>query len=693
MARQAAPIGWALAARHGRDAMAAKSKNEPTKQSPNNPTGGADQLKILKIGLALSGGGAKGDFEVGAVRYLYDFEHVHPAIITGTSVGSIAALKLAEGEPKGAAKPDASGHIQGLAGLEQIWLSLNKNADMWEEAFNLDSLGDSVKSLLTDIAATAIAGVAIGPIGLLAWVFSGGDSDVDKVKAQVQKLLGTRSLADLGPIGATMQKASSLKLDLIKASGKKLRMAAVALEDGRLRYITETGAVIERDGKPTMDLPIYDPKCAAPLQKQIAEIEGQIKEAQESAFDPKDPQKGSLAGVAAMRNKEAKLKQQLAKCPKKQNPLMTTLLNGALASSSIPFVFPPVKIGQDWYIDGGVRMVAPIEGALRAGAEKVYAVVAGSPQMQPQHSLLNHNVLLSYDPPANLLDVGARASEDIMPDEIQESELLPPNGWGAPVVVVQPEYDIHDGMTIDPGLIRIRMAHGFMRADDVCQAYQKDPANYRKLADGYSRDRQTTAIVRLRRKLWVLEYAANGLRYNEDDSGRPAVPSPLVLNNPNAATQQDEANKGVRHWKRELKEIVDQRIAAGGRCPADMESWWMDWERHPWPPTHALWDASNPFVPLKHMQVSVSPAMLPLEKPVTFTVSAKDNGATIADVNVYCNGQKIGTSGKPIHFTFPAKTKSFFDPEIKKKITEKIPPSCSVVKSGYYAEYPFSFNA
>src|SRR5262245_59166701 len=132
---------------------------------------------MQQIGLALSGGGAHGDFQVGAVRYLYDVQNVRPHIMSGTSVGSIAALKLAEGEPTGSATPDASGHLQGLAGLERIWGSLHGNGDMWKSAtdIDIDQLTSDAKSLLNDVAATAITSVLIGPVGLLAWLFSGGD--------------------------------------------------------------------------------------------------------------------------------------------------------------------------------------------------------------------------------------------------------------------------------------------------------------------------------------------------------------------------------------------------------------------------------------------------------------------------------------------------------------------------------------
>ena len=59
--------------------------------------------------IVLSGGGTKGDFEVGAVRCLYE-QGILPNILCGTSVGSVNALKLAEGEDHrvrgGRSRPD-----------------------------------------------------------------------------------------------------------------------------------------------------------------------------------------------------------------------------------------------------------------------------------------------------------------------------------------------------------------------------------------------------------------------------------------------------------------------------------------------------------------------------------------------------------------------------------------------------------
>jgi predicted acylesterase/phospholipase RssA len=75
--------------------------------------------------IVLSGGGSKGAFQVGAVRFLYD-QNVQPDIICGVSVGAINAVKLAEGE-------NDSDPTQGLTGLEAIWSSLMTHGDLYRE--------------------------------------------------------------------------------------------------------------------------------------------------------------------------------------------------------------------------------------------------------------------------------------------------------------------------------------------------------------------------------------------------------------------------------------------------------------------------------------------------------------------------------------------------------------------------------
>jgi NTE family protein len=51
----------------------------------------------MTVAICLSGGGSRGDFEIGALEFLYE-QGIRATIICATSVGSVNAAKLAEGE-------------------------------------------------------------------------------------------------------------------------------------------------------------------------------------------------------------------------------------------------------------------------------------------------------------------------------------------------------------------------------------------------------------------------------------------------------------------------------------------------------------------------------------------------------------------------------------------------------------------
>ncbi len=48
-----------------------------------------------------------------------------------------------------------------------------------------------------------------------------------------------------------------------------------------------------------------------------------------------------------------------------------------MASAALPLFFPSVRIGDAWYGDGGIRLVAPIAPALHLGADRILAISTG----------------------------------------------------------------------------------------------------------------------------------------------------------------------------------------------------------------------------------------------------------------------------------------------------------------------------
>ncbi len=59
-----------------------------------------------------------------------------------------------------------------------------------------------------------------------------------------------------------------------------------------------------------------------------------------------------------------------------------------LASSAIPFVFPSVRIGKEYFGDGAIRQLAPISPALHLGADKVFVIgVSGNRAAHAHHQM------------------------------------------------------------------------------------------------------------------------------------------------------------------------------------------------------------------------------------------------------------------------------------------------------------------
>lgn len=79
---------------------------------------------MTRTAIVLSGGGAKGDFEVGVLHYLYS-TGIRPDVLCTTSVGSVNGLKLAEGE---------TGPDRGLSGLTAMWLAMTDYTGFFAEA-------------------------------------------------------------------------------------------------------------------------------------------------------------------------------------------------------------------------------------------------------------------------------------------------------------------------------------------------------------------------------------------------------------------------------------------------------------------------------------------------------------------------------------------------------------------------------
>ncbi len=73
-----------------------------------------------------------------------------------------------------------------------------------------------------------------------------------------------------------------------------------------------------------------------------------------------------------------------------------------MASSALPMLFPAVKVGEEWYGDGGVRLTAPLSPSLHLGASRILTI---STKYQRTRAEADKPATVGYPPPAQVLGV------------------------------------------------------------------------------------------------------------------------------------------------------------------------------------------------------------------------------------------------------------------------------------------------
>lgn len=77
-------------------------------------------------------------------------------------------------------------------------------------------------------------------------------------------------------------------------------------------------------------------------------------------------------------------------------------LDHVMASAALPIFFPAIRIGADYYGDGGVRLTAPLSPALHLGATRILAISTRYDRSQEQ---ADRPAIQGYPPPAQVLGV------------------------------------------------------------------------------------------------------------------------------------------------------------------------------------------------------------------------------------------------------------------------------------------------
>ena len=88
--------------------------------------------------------------------------------------------------------------------------------------------------------------------------------------------------------------------------------------------------------------------------------------------------------------------------PQRRSEQTVLTVDHVMASSALPLFFPAIRVGNEFYGDGGVRLTAPLSPALHLGAEKILAISTrynrtAAEAAQPE--------VTGYPPPAQVLGV------------------------------------------------------------------------------------------------------------------------------------------------------------------------------------------------------------------------------------------------------------------------------------------------
>jgi predicted acylesterase/phospholipase RssA len=447
-----------------------------------------------KTAFVLAGGGTKGAFEAGAIRYLVEEEQILPQILTAASAGAVAAAVLAQARtPKEFALRSAELR-QDLLAMTHIDHLFAKQP--WVESLDGTPFGRVIDSYLTVRTRPAVPGPDLGAIleaptrrrrhRRALDLATGSARAIRRLPRTRRGLRGNAgSVLTLDPLARALRvggPSGILPVDpeLIARPGMELRLAVTALGSGLLRYVTEDGTIVEDD-----------------------------------AVTP-------VAGRGA-------------------GPV--DVIEGVLASSSVPMVFPPRPMADDVYVDGGVLQNIPVEAAVRLGAERIVAVLAVPLVQQPDRRDFTK---------LNLMEVFLRTVGSITFGDRQATNLRYPLPPGASLTVIDPVIDVVGPFEVAPGLMLLDMDYGWLRAADVLVPLTGDVRAEAAAA--------TDALVTARVRCWHLEESV--WRSGRADWRKKA---------------------GIRDLKVAVKEAVIEREKLGLPTPPDAERWWGDYEVHDGP--------------------------------------------------------------------------------------------------------------
>jgi NTE family protein len=388
--------------------------------------------------LVVSGGGTKGAFEVGVLEYLNRNADFFPSIMTGTSAGSMICAPLAQ-----AANAQEFQELVGV--VRNNCLAITDMASLfgrqpWLEDVSETPMGDFIDELISVRTRPPLA------------------PDPEGIDDSLNGKAAPRKHRSLFAIGSAIGKSSALVKD-----GKYLHDLPAAIMnldplEASLRGQSEGGmsSVDEnRIAASGIKLRITVTSLSDGVGRYVTED-------------------GSMVGEDAVTPYEGGGK--------------PGVIEGVCASGSVPIVFPPRRIGDSIYVDGGIVQNTPLSAAVNCGAKDVIVLTASPRSMARDEKDYTQTSFLS---------IYARAAQETTAQELERINLLYPLVAGSTLTIVEPTVDLLGMFEVEAGLLEIDFDYGWLRAAEAFgELGQEDIQLLRGASD---------TIVQQRERAWFAE--------------------------------------------------------------------------------------------------------------------------------------------------------------------------------------------
>lgn len=523
------------------------------------------------IGIVLGGGGTLGDFQVGALKFLYDKDILpHISCVCGTSIGAINAVIVSTG-------------VGCDELLERYW---SENVIGRDDLIPQHKWSEHIAPMLDAF--------------LLA---------EKRPKLPMERRI--RSIARMRAIAAIIQESRGGPLRDIKS-------AVDDLEDIFGAAVAESALYKMDKLKQRMEEKINNIAAALDPNIVFCLYATNVETGKKTCFTNNTQLVGTHGDTFYVQCHSPSL-----------------LIEAALGSAAVPVIFPPVEVTfphdevcGKYFIDGGAREIVPVKGAIACKADVVYAVLclprfakrrkyaflnlkdakgelvsrdwctSNLLDIQPEDWVVNNRDWNPTSDECDVIDIANRTGAIVL-DELTEGDLVATDAAGniakdkegKPIepTVIDPLIPVHGWTQLNIGLLKINADQGYMRAFDVLSA---GPIALQC--------EELTAEITVRRiKIWALEHKliedVSEIR-NKSQAVNPLWGGPCmsrVLCHCCEDVVNTNVLREIRQMKQELKECIDRRRGIvkrsslaeedKKRClPDDYVCMYMCWEPHDW---------------------------------------------------------------------------------------------------------------